>query len=206
MVSHNLKCIFVHIPKCGGISIKKILTSVEYYNYSYGEYLISKLPESEYAFFEHHTNAVEFKSKCEYWKDYFKFAFVRNTWDRLASYYFYCKKKQIQKADSMNFEAWVQRFVGSGKYPGSSQMFWIETEPDKIELDFIGKFENFEKDFQYVCRKLKIQADLPHINKTRHKHYSVYYSDALADFVAEKCAVEIKYFNFKFERKVKKFL
>ena len=65
MVSHQHKCIFVHIPKTAGTSI---------------EMLINQTPFSgtTHELLKEHANS-------EYFEEYFKFTFVRNTFERVYS-------------------------------------------------------------------------------------------------------------------------
>ena len=142
----------------------------------------------------------------EKYEQYFKFAFVRNPWDRIVS----CWKNKSNPVHSQEYphscfvEATNKTFnefidllqgdaFGEDRHI-SPQVFFFP--PD---LDFIGKFENLQEDFNIVCGKIGIpRHQLPHINKTEHKHYTEYYDDETRQIVAEKYAKDIEYFGYEF--------
>ena len=83
--------------------------------------------------------------------------------------------------------------------PFDQQIKWISNEKGKVLTDFIGRFENLQEDFNTVCDKIEIpQHQLPHCNKTNHKHYTEYYDAELREIIANRFREDIEYFGYKF--------
>ena len=192
MISDKHKFIFIHITKTGGTSIQKLFQG--------------KLKT--------HKFAKNYKKLIgdEKWNNYFKFAFVRNPWDKMVSQYFF-----IQKKHKGNYELTFREFIlgfesfcqGNGFSQGNGedisvefnpvQLPWILDDDGNCLVDFIGKFENFQKDFDLVCDKIGVpQRQLPHKNKSKHKNYTEYYDEETRAIVAKQFAKDIEYFDYKF--------
>ena len=189
IISHKYKFIFTHIPKCGGVSIYNIFnTSRRKQNHA----MIRNQP-------------VSLQKQV---KKYFNFCFVRNPWSRFLSAYSYLRRggrgsrRDLQDAKiinefenlkefSYNFDKIKNDFSDKHFY---EQVYWID---DKV--DFIGRFENLQGDFNVVCDKIGIpQQQLPHANKSKHKHYTEYYDEETKQIVAEKYAKDIEAFGYEF--------
>jgi hypothetical protein len=65
-------------------------------------------------------------------------------------------------------------------------------------VDFIGRFENFESDFQDLRRRLGVNVELPHRNRSVHADYRSYYTDRSRDLVAARYRGDIEAFNYSF--------
>lgn len=123
----------------------------------------------------------------EYDPNTFKFTFVRNPFDRLAS----CFRHVIQKGAmkriddnpnlyrNMSFEAFVDVIkeirVQDMDIHFRPQYTFIPEKPD-----FIGKFENVNKDYLEVCKKIGIKnpSRLAHKNSTDRTIFTHYYNDS----------------------------
>ena len=97
--------------------------------------------------------------------------------------------------------------VGEGVYWNSHrkinilypQYHFISDWHGKNTMDFIGKFENLQEDFNTLCDKIGIpERQLPHQNKSEHGYYSEYYNNETREIVEEKYAKDIDYFKYSF--------
>ena len=178
MINHNLKCIFIEVPKTGSTSIRSIIGFAK----------------------KHHQTIVDIENEItkEQFDEYFKFAFVRNPWDRELSLY-----KYILMSPKHHYHKQCRQFVNFSTYLRegrlSPQQYDFLSKHEKNQLDFVGRFENVQEDFDTICDKIGIpRQKLPHKNKTRHKHYTEYYDNETKQIVAEKYAKDIEYFGYKF--------
>jgi hypothetical protein len=186
MINHKHKFIFIHINKCGGTTIDTLFN---------GEFAGHKK-----AFHYEELYPKEFNN-------YFKFTFVRNPWDRVVSFYHYQVKR---KWDFYPFnktipfkkfvKEWLRQMPGQTTLNTNSCYDWISDKNDDLLVDFIGKLENFQQDFNAICDTIGIERQkLPHENKSKHKHYTEYYNEETKEIVAKKYAKDIEYFGYKFE-------
>ena len=67
-------------------------------------------------------------------------------------------------------------------------------------IDFVGRFENLQNDFDYACEKIGIpKKKLPHMVKSENrKHYTEYYNEKTKSIIANKYAKDIEYFNYRY--------
>ena len=137
----------------------------------------------------------------------FTFAFVRNPWDKVVSHYHYrVKTNQSGLRDRpLDFNTWVRLAYidkDSSYYDHPRifmpQMDWITDRDGKILVDFIGRFEQLDRDFRAVCDHLGITAELPHEKKSNRGPYQAYYDDETRAFVADWFDQDIDLFDYRF--------
>jgi len=80
VISDRHRCIFVHIQKTGGASIEALLLRSD----------PSAAASAQEGRRHPPARAIAPIAGSERWRAYFKFAFVRNPWDRLVSWYHMC--------------------------------------------------------------------------------------------------------------------
>lgn len=190
------RCIFVHIPKCAGISVvKSLFGDFDCGHTSLKRYQIMFSPED--------------------FNRYFKFTIVRNPFDRLVSAFLFMKKGGINEKDKRwaerkfsgydNFESfvkgWVNRWNVERALHFRPQSQFICIAPGRHRLDFIGYFENLESDFAHIAGKLQINASLMETNRNlaREKDYRSYYNDETRAIVADIYADDLKLLGYTFD-------
>ena len=194
MIKHKHKFIFIHIIRTGGTSIEKFFRGGGGKNHEFAKNMKKRIGNKK-------------------WESYFKFTFIRNPWDKMVSQYFYIQRKRKEnklKGFNLTFREFILRFKSCTeseyiKGRGIPVLFnpiqlpWILDDDGNCMVDFIGKFENLQEDFDTICDKIGIpRQKLPHENKSEHKHYTEYYDDETRQIVAEKFAKDIEYFGYEF--------
>ena len=200
LVSDQEQYVFYKIYKSGSSTTSKILRShTETSSLPYKKVLFKNSIEQLNAY---HSN----------FDPYFKFAFVRNPWDRLVSLYsekILNHKKTINKVPyykefiGLSFESFLDRIIYSD-LESCIPHHRLQTHLMPLnKMNFIGKLENFNKDIQVVLDHLKIKnCKIQHLNQSKHSHYSDYYNNRYKKLVESKYAEDIENFNYSFDKRV----
>ena len=138
-------------------------------------------------------------------KSFFKFTVVRNPWDKLVSEYTYITNTSREKyiIKRLGLSTAGVSFSEFAEAVCKRKIFHPHLFSQSLivgdSLDFIGRFENLQEDFNIVCNKIGIpRKQLPHKNKSKHKHYTEYYDKETKQIVSEKYAKDIEQFGYEF--------
>ena len=189
--------IFVRPPKIAGSSIAQ---SLGLSGYRFARHLRIDPPTSGWIHFSHmHVPALVEAGLVseEYYNSAFKFSFVRNPYDRLVSMFHYYKQWKLKKPSGevvQRWEAGIETFldwcrhIDSGPIPPlgtysiwhnkqhiqsgfNPQCYWFKD----VELDFLGRFESIDEDYEKLSGILGIPyVKLLRLRTTTHKHYEKY--------------------------------
>jgi hypothetical protein len=144
------------------------------------------------------------------YQDYFKFAFVRNPWDRIVS----CWRNKVVDQNYFQFDARTHsRMASFSEFVSYTADLDIQTcdihvreQSSLVDLnhvDFVGRFERFESDFRAVASRLGFEARSPdHRNRSsRTTDYMSYYDDELVRRVGAIYGRDVVIFGYTFDGK-----
>ena len=199
MISSKHKFVFVHINCCAGSRIESALNN-------FGSWQPEPKPGLFHA--TQHYNAGEYLTAFPESKDYYKFAIVRNPWARMVTYYVTHPKFHHGFHNvKWLFKRWVQKLGVTDEAQSfydysrmySSSYSWIH-QNSSLQVDHVGKFEDIGDEFNEVCSKLKIDAKLPHKNKSLKKRdFREFYDDESAEIIANRFKRDIDTFGYRFD-------
>jgi hypothetical protein len=205
LISDSHQFIFVHIRKAAGSSIRDTLEPLSLVkptdNWSKikSRFLRTEKDYKKYAFRQHdNINVAQRLMPPELFESYFKFAFVRNPWDRLVSEYEFIRRRpdhgRHSKVMKMGFEKYI---VYQSKRFDAHQINMLADKNGNLLMDFIGKFENLHDDWNRVTDKLGIEnKELTHRKKAGIKDYNSYYTDESRALVSELWKRDIEAFGY----------
>jgi hypothetical protein len=79
------------------------------------------------------------------------------------------------------------------------QKNFIYDDNDEILVDFVGRFENLQEDFNEICLRLEIpEVRLPFENRSKHRHYKEYYNQHTIQLVGDAYKEDIELLHYDF--------
>jgi hypothetical protein len=160
------KCIFIHIPKTAGVSISASLlgngianTPSLYYKILFGK---------------------------ENFNNYFKFSFVRNPFTRLISVYEFLQSGGGGPLDEKivstiqpykSFKDFVLQYLNQSTIKVHRyfrpQSYFVCDSNHNLMINFLGRFEELEKDYEFIRTKVGTGEPLKKLNVTKSKKLSL---------------------------------
>jgi hypothetical protein len=209
------KLIYFSVPKAACTSIKTALLSLEGIENTTGQLGFVHSKDAPFTWVRYKERARIF----EEYPDYFKFAFVRNPWDRLVSFYSDKIVERTQRygeliddyinlgfSKDMDFETCVRHICNIDDEKADihfrSQHTLILANKNIDRLDFIGHFETICEDWLKLKQMLphataSVLDDLKHLHISSHDNFKKYYSQEFWDLVAERYRDDIALFGYQ---------
>lgn len=221
-LSHRHKAIFIHVPKTGGTSIEAVLGMhgdrddvgvVPYANQTadrerfYGRQLQHLTAEGLRA--ELADDAI--------FASYFKFAIVRNPWDRLVSTCAWSGRKWAEgrMLERGEFAAFVRKTHAAAALAAANasdaprlhpplhphvlpQVRFLLDASGRQLVDHVGRFETLAEDWRVIRARLGVEADLPTRMRSFHRPYQEYYDAETRALATELYAVDAETFGYRF--------
>jgi len=185
MIFHNLKAIFMHVERTGGVSVREHLLNFEKSFERIGNTKHYSIKEAKRII------------KPKYWDTYFKFGIVRNPYDRLVSWYSVCQQRpewagnpMVDHARSKNtFDEFIKDLHPNMKLPQWEKVY---------ACDYIGRYEDFNGSLKFICDTLKIKFEPRHENGSKHKPYRQYYNSETKKIVQDLFKMDLEVFGYEF--------
>lgn len=186
-------CVLIHIPKTGGTSIRQGFFEGQYEGPVQGH-----IPDA--------------------WLSDFKFAFVRNPFDRLISAWQMFASGMRQDDDSYlpaagNFT--LREFLDivmdeSIPFDGRRrERLEVRIRHHSLPMthpfycldqaDQIGRYEILAQDFKLILNRLGLDGELPHFNQTKRQPYQVYFDEETRRLAEQFYREDLERFGYRFE-------
>ncbi len=160
IISESLQFIYIAVPKTGSSSMEAAFKAYESERLSAG---VKK-----------HTPAKMLKAQLgdEFWNRSFKVAMVREPFDWMYSWYRFRQRDALKDpahrfhhryTGNISFDEFVQTFNKNELMLKQSD--FICDEQGEVMIDFVGRLESLQSDFDHVCSRLGVTSiTLPQLN------------------------------------------
>lgn len=183
MLIKKRNSIFIHIPKVAGQSIEHFflddigIKKSEALDILVGPNLDPKKGPPKLA----HLTALDHLTygylEEKDFNEAFKFSFVRNPWSRTVSFYKFLGFQNFISFDYFLKNYFLTDWFQKNYWFVRPQADFVTDAEGKLIVDFVGKFESINKDFEQVLSMLNMpNQSLPYFNKTKQSYQKIYHT------------------------------
>ena len=206
IISHQHRFIFAAVPKTGTHSVRQALREhmSEEDIEQVGLFVNKRFPFEQLAAIRHgHLSLEQVRPYVgdEIFEGYFKFAFVRNPFDRFVSYCaFMTRESDVFQRDP---RAVMQHFLFV-QPPEQHILFQpqhtvLADGNGKLLTDMVGRVEDMQASYDAIAARIGIPTrQLEQVNGSKRGDYRPYYDEALKAGVAKRYARDIELFGYEF--------
>ena len=205
ILSFRHKFVFAAVPKTGTHAVRQALRAhvgpgdME----QVGLFVRKEFPIPDLARLQHgHISLQQLRPHLppEQFDSFFKFAFVRNPFDRFVSYCSFMTRLRGE------FLAAPQRVMSHfiNNPPMHHVLFWPQNgficdSDGKLLADYVGRVEEMQQSYDEICARIGIpSATLEKVNSSTRADYRGYYNPALIEGVAKLYARDLELFGYEF--------
>ncbi len=208
IVSHQHRFVFAAVPKTGTHSVRQALREhmgdedIE----QVGLFVNKRFPYEQLAAIRHgHLSLAQVRPFLgeDAFDAYFKFAFVRNPYDRFVSYCAFMSR------DSGHFATQPQEVMRYFLFhappeqhilfqPQSSLL--VDDDGQALLTDMVGRVEDMQASYDAICARIGIPSrPLDQVNGSKRGDYRQYYTPELAEAVAARYRKDLDLFGYAFD-------
>lgn len=202
MICHRQRIVFVHLRRTAGNSIEAALGGIVLFDrwfrrtdiWSNRLHRGRSWRKRDLRGTRIHATAAEIRSLYpREFSRYFRFSIVRSPWEQLASLYGRLHPRDDRYA---GFRHWLERFsLAAGTVPRES----LFAEDGRCLVDFVGRFERLQEDFDTACDLAGIpRRPLPRTNASAGPRINDLYDAASLRIVEQIYGDDIARFGHTF--------
>lgn len=208
IISHRHRFIFAAVPKTGTHAVRQALREhledgdVE----QVGLFVDKRFPWADLAAIRHgHLSLRQVRPYVgdAAFGDYFKFAFVRNPFDRFVSYCAFMLRGgdlfDRRPREAMRHFLFVDPPEQHVLFQPQASLL-LDEDGRTLLTDTVGRVEDMQGSYDTLCARIGIPSRaLDRVNGTKHGDYRRYYDQVLIDGVTARYARDLELFGYTFE-------